>query len=109
MNQGNTVTQADFVIIGAGSAGCVLANRLSEDPANRVVLLEAGGECRHPLIDMPLTWMQAAANPRFIWGNQSEPDPARLGRTEAIPRGRLPGRLLFDQRHHVCARPRRRL
>ena len=91
MTSGQTVDVTDFVIIGAGSAGCVLANRLSEDPANRVVLLEAGGECRHPLIDMPLTWMQAAANKRFIWGNQSEPDPERLGRTEPIPRGRVLG------------------
>jgi choline dehydrogenase len=84
-------SEADFVIIGAGSAGCVLANRLSEDSANQVVLLEAGGECRHPLIDMPLTWMQAAANKRFIWGNESEPDPARLGRTEPLPRGKVLG------------------
>jgi len=86
-----TISEADFVIIGAGSAGCVLANRLSEDPRNKVVLLEAGGECRHPLIDMPLTWMQAAANKRFIWGNESEPDPARLGRTEPLPRGKVLG------------------
>jgi choline dehydrogenase len=82
---------ADYLIIGAGSAGCVLANRLSEDPANRVLLIEAGGESRHPLIDMPLTWMQAAAHPRFIWGNESAPDPERLGRTEPIPRGKLLG------------------
>ncbi|MBO9669977.1 MAG: GMC family oxidoreductase N-terminal domain-containing protein [Sphingobium sp.] len=86
-----TSPTADFVIIGAGSAGCVLANRLSEDPTNKVILLEAGGECRHPLIDMPLTWMQAAANRRFIWGNESEPDPARLGRTEPVPRGKVLG------------------
>ncbi|MBO9574478.1 MAG: GMC family oxidoreductase N-terminal domain-containing protein [Sphingobium sp.] len=85
------VSEADFIVIGAGSAGCVLANRLSADPANQVVLLEAGGECRHPLIDMPLTWMQAAANKRFIWGNESQPDPDRLGRTEPIPRGKVLG------------------
>lgn len=91
MKHGRTSSEADFVIIGAGSAGCVLANRLSADRANRVVLLEAGGECRHPLIDMPLTWMQAAANKRFIWGNESEPDADRLGRIEPVPRGRVLG------------------
>jgi choline dehydrogenase len=85
------MTQADFLIIGAGSAGCVLANRLSEDPKHSVVLFEAGGECRHPLIDMPLTWMQAAANKRFIWGNESAPDPERLGRSEPVPRGKVLG------------------
>ncbi|MGZ3245597.1 MAG: GMC family oxidoreductase [Croceibacterium sp.] len=81
----------DYVIVGAGSAGCVVANRLSADPAKRVVLVEAGGECRHPLIDMPLTWMQAAAAPRFGWGYESEPDPNLDGRTQPIPRGKVLG------------------
>lgn len=81
----------DYIIVGAGSAGCVLANRLSANPAARVALIEAGDECRHPLIDMPLTWMQAAASPRFIWGYEAEPDPNLDGRTQPIPRGKVLG------------------
>lgn len=83
--------EADFVIIGAGSAGCVLANRLSAQDDISVALVEAGGECRHPIVDMPLTWMQAATNERFIWGNESEPDPNMGGTTQPLPRGKALG------------------
>ena len=85
------MTEFDYIIIGAGSAGCVLANRLSADSSVSVCLVEAGGDCRHPLIDSPLTWMQAAADQRFIWGYESAPDPNLDGRSQPIPRGKMMG------------------
>ena len=81
----------DYIIVGAGSAGCVLANRLSADPGVTVALIEAGADSRHPLIDMPLTWMQAAASDRFTWGYMSAPDPNLDGRSQPIPRGKMLG------------------
>ncbi|MGZ8362062.1 MAG: lycopene cyclase family protein, partial [Allosphingosinicella sp.] len=58
---------ADYVIVGAGSAGCVVANRLSAEPGVTVVLLEAGDDVRSVLIEMPMAWMRAQADPRFGW------------------------------------------
>ena len=58
----------DFIVIGAGSAGCVLANRLSADPANRVLLLEAGGRDRNPWIHVPIGYYRTIFDPRLGWG-----------------------------------------
>ncbi len=83
--------EADFVVVGAGSAGCVLANRLSEDAGHRVVLLEAGGGDSHPLVRMPLGFMKALERPGLTWSLESEPEPFMNQRRVALPRGRLLG------------------
>lgn len=83
--------EADIVIVGAGTAGCVLANRLSADPALRVVLLEAGGTDSHPFVRMPMGFLKALAKRELTWGYESEPEPAMNGRRIPIPRGRLLG------------------
>ncbi|MEO0031725.1 MAG: hypothetical protein RIS94_1483 [Pseudomonadota bacterium] len=82
---------ADFIIVGAGSAGCVLANRLSADPHTRVTLIEAGGADRHPLMKMPFAFMKLQFVPRLGWGYWSEPEPELGGRKLWLPRGRCLG------------------
>jgi choline dehydrogenase len=83
--------EADFVIVGAGSAGCVLANRLSADPANKVVLLEAGGRDWNPWIHVPVGYFRTMHNPATDWRYKTEPDPGLGGRALDWPRGKVLG------------------
>jgi len=83
--------QADYVIVGAGSAGCVLANRLTEDANTRVVLIEAGGRDWNPLIHIPAGYMKLLDHPTLTWGFKAEADPGTNGRAISYPRGRVLG------------------
>ena len=81
----------DYVIVGAGTAGCLLANRLSENPANRVLLLEAGGNDAYHWIHIPVGYLYCIGNPRTDWGFKTEPDPGLNGRQILYPRGKVLG------------------
>lgn len=81
----------DFLIIGAGSAGCVLANRLSANPANRVLLIEAGGNDSHPYIRMPAGVGKLVGDSRFNWDYYTEPQQQLNNRRLYWPRGKLVG------------------
>lgn len=81
----------DFIIAGAGTAGCVLANRLSEDPKNRVCLIEAGAKGSHPFIHVPALVGAALTLKKYSWGLETVPQQHLNGRKIPIPRGRLLG------------------
>ena len=81
----------DYIIVGAGTAGCVLANRLTEDPKTRVLLLEAGGNDRYHWVHIPVGYLYCIGNPRTDWMMKTTPENGLNGRSLAYPRGKLLG------------------
>ncbi|MDP9385386.1 MAG: FAD-dependent oxidoreductase [Actinomycetota bacterium] len=99
------MSSADYVIVGAGSAGCVLANRLSEDPGTRVLLLEAGGPDRSPNIKIPAAFAKQF-HTKLDWDYATEPEPEVDGRSLYIPRGKsLGGSSSMNAMLYVRGRP----
>ena len=91
MRTTNAADTFDYVIVGAGSAGCALAARLSEDPDITVLLLEAGGDDSNPFIRIPLGFLKTIFDPALSWGYMGEPEPNLAGRRLWLPRGLLAG------------------
>ena len=98
----------DFIVVGAGSAGCVLANRLSENGRYQVALFEAGGRDTNPWIHIPVGYFKTMGNPATDWCYRTEPDPGLNGRAINWPRGRvLGGSSSINGLLYVCAASRR--
>lgn len=85
------MTAYDFIVVGAGSAGCALAARLAADPRVRVLLVEAGGRDGHPMLRIPLAAGKSIREGRFGWGYSAEPSPGLAGRAQVWPRGKVLG------------------
>jgi choline dehydrogenase len=85
------VSLYDYIIVGAGPAGCLLANRLSQNPAHRVLLLEAGGQDNYAWIHIPVGYLYCIGNPRTDWCFKTEAEPGLGGRALNYPRGKVLG------------------
>ena len=81
----------DYIVVGAGTAGCIVANRLSANPANRVLILEAGGNDNWIWFHIPVGYLFAIGNPRSDWMFRTEPEAGLNGRSLAYPRGKVIG------------------
>ena len=87
----STLENYDYIIVGAGTAGCLLANRLSADPDIRVLLLEAGGKDDYVWIHIPVGYLYCHGNPRVDWGFKTAQEPGLNGRSLNYPRGKVLG------------------
>ena len=97
-------THYDYVIVGAGAAGCAVANRLSADPGTSVLLLEAGGRDWSPLVHMPVGFTKLSG-PRYNWEFSTVPQPQLNNREMWYPQGRTLGGQHLDQRDDLHPRP----
>lgn len=96
----------DFILVGGGTAGCILANRLSADGKYSVLMLEAGGTARVPWVSIPAGFSKLLTHPRLNWGFRSEPEPNVMGRSISIPRGKgLGGSTLINGMIYVRGQP----
>src|SRR5690606_17533384 len=85
------IVEADIVVVGAGSAGCIVAARVSEDPNLQVVLIESGGEDSHPWFHIPAGYAKIMEAGKHYWNYQTEAEPHLDNRTIAWPRGKVIG------------------
>ena len=100
------MSSVDYVIVGAGSAGCVLAGRLTQDPGVRVLLLEAGPKDRSPNIKIPAAFGQQFHDAKLDWDYDTEPEPGCAGRRLYVPRGKtLGGSSSMNAMLYVRGRP----
>lgn len=85
------MSQADYLIVGGGTAGCVLADRLSSDPSKQVILIEAGGESASLLVQLPVGFARLVGHPKYDWRYEQDPDPSIHGRRFVWSAGKLLG------------------
>src|ERR1700730_2559370 len=90
-NTPNGADRFDYIIVGAGSAGCLLANRLSADPRARVLVLEAGGADRSIWLHVPIGYRYTIGDPRYDWCVQTQAEPGLKDRSISHPRGKVIG------------------